>query len=360
MHVRFLRKCVLSQGSDRAAEPGDGLVAQWSVRPMPNVKVGKKWLKKVIPQPVWQRMRAGKRSFYHRLHRSVRFTLETMGYAVARKNDYYSPLPTVSQLKATLSRWNRPSALHGISYDLDAMKRELSGMLERFAGEFAELPSYEEVSRLEFGPGYTKVDALTLYAMIRQTKPRRYIEVGSGMSTYYCCQAARKNAGEGHPLKITCIEPYPYDALSKLEIELIEKEVQDVDPSFFQSLEKDDVLFIDSSHILRIDNDVAFLYLEVLPVLRPGVLVHVHDIPFPFNIPYPPKMWVFDQTWPNVWNEAMLLQAFLCFNDRYRIVLSTPMIRQFDEKFLIESIPFYEPIEKNPATFSSLWLRRVS
>jgi len=130
--------------------------------------------------------------------------------------------------------------------------------------------------------------------------------------------------------------------------------------SFFGQLQKDDVLFIDSSHVLKIDGDVPFLYLEVLPTLNVGVVVHIHDVPFPYNIPYPPQLWVFSQEWPMLWNEAMVVQAFLSFNRNFRVIMSTPLIRYFDEDFLRKSIPIYESIEQNPNTFSSLWLRRVS
>src|SRR5262249_33139884 len=91
-----------------------------------------------------------------------------------------------------------------------------------------------------------------------------------------------------------------------------QKQVQNVDLTTFQKLERDDVLFIDSSHVLKIDGDVPFLYLEVLPSLSAGTVVHIHDVPFPYNIPYPPDLWVF-QVWPVWWNEAMVVQSFLCF-----------------------------------------------
>jgi hypothetical protein len=259
-----------------------------------------------------------------------------------------------------MARWNKPSALVGVAYDLASMKQELTRLLARYAAEFEALPPFHEVGAKEYGPGYTEVDALILYMMIRDAKPRRYLEVGSGMSTYYCFEAARKNASEGHALLITCIEPHPYDRLLAMPgIEVIRKEAQDVDSSLFQALNENDVLFIDSSHIVRIDGEVPLLYLEVLPSLNVGVLVHVHDIPFPYNTPYPPKAWLFAHTWPMQWNEAMLLQAFLCFNDRYRIVMSAPMLRHFDETFLVENLPHYKSIEENPYTFSALWLRRV-
>ena len=237
----------------------------------------------------------------------------------------------------------------------------MSELLSRYLDEFSEIPPYEELRKMGFGPGYTAVDALTLYMMIRHIKPKRYVEVGSGLSTYYCSLAAARNTSEGHPLVITCIEPYPYDKLSTIPgIQIIAKKVQEVEISVFQELQRDDIFFIDSSHVLKIDGDVPFLYLEVLPALNVGVVIHVHDVPFPYNIPYPPQLWVFGRKWPMLWNEAMVVQAFLCFNSDFRIVMSTPLIRHADEAFLMTRIPFYESIDQNPNTFSSLWLRRMS
>ena len=140
---------------------------------------------------------------------------------------------------------------------------------------------------------------------------------------------------------------------------LIVAEAQAVDPATFTNLQQGDIVFIDSSHILKVDGDVSFLYLELLPQLKLGVSIHVHDIPFPYNIPYPPEFWMLKKDWPMFWNEAMVLQALLCCNDRLEITLSTPMIRHFDEPFLRERVPFYETVGQNPNTFSSIWLKRV-
>jgi hypothetical protein len=119
------------------------------------------------------------------------------------------------------------------------------------------------------------------------------------------------------------------------------------------------VFFIDSSHILRVDSDVPYLYLEILPQVKKGVFVHIHDIPFPYNIPYPPELWIFDRAEPMFWNEAMVLQAFLCGNENFQIILSTPMLRFFEEDFLKEKIPIYETVEQNSNAFSSLWMKRI-
>src|SRR6266446_1257271 len=247
--------------------------------------------------------------------------LNRVGHTVALRADYYSPLTSDSDLRSTFERWSRPSALKGIEYDLDHMKSAISDLLCRYLREFSEIPPYKQLQRVGFGLGYTAVDALVLYMMIRHIRPKRYIEVGSGLSTYYCSLAAARNSSEGYPLAITCIEPYPFEKLRTIpNIDIIAKQVQDVEVSFFGQLQKDDVLFIDSSHVLKIDGDVPFLY----------------------NIPYPPQLWVFSQEWPMLWNEAMVVQAFLSFNRNFRVIMSTPLIRYFDEDFLRKSIPIYE------------------
>jgi hypothetical protein len=336
----------------------------------------KKLLRQALPAPLWNGLKrlqqaavsaqgkclaAACRRFGRRNAVAFRRAMESAGYQVARDTDYYSPLPSVTRLQADLPRWNRPSALAGIEFDLEAMKSTLADLLNCYLAEFLTYPPYAEIRQMGFGPGYTAVDALTLYMMIRHLKPKRYIEVGSGVSTYYCSLAAEHNAAEGHPLQITCIEPYPYEKLPTIPgIRVLAKKVEDVDPELFQELRENDVLFIDSSHVLRVDGDVSFLFLEVLPALNLGVMVHIHDIPFPYNFPYPPELWIFGQEWPMFWNEAMVVQAFLAFNRNFKICLSTPLIRHFDEAFLRDRIPIYEPIAQNANAFSSLWLRRTA
>lgn len=316
----------------------------------------KELLRRILPGPVWVFLRRRREDLIFGFRRS----LEALGYNVARRRDFYSPLPVVSDLRRNVSRWNRPSGMPGLAYDLEELKRTLSRMLSRYRDEFATHPAARDVKLAGFGPGFPAVDALTLYAMIRDLRPRRYLEVGSGVSTYFCSRAAIENEREGHPLQIRCIEPNPYPGLRGIPgIELVTQRVQDADLSIFQELEENDVLFIDSSHALRLDGDVPFLYLEVLPRLARGVYVHIHDIPFPYNFPYPPEHWVLEPSWPMFWNEAMVVQAFLCFNDRFEIVMSAPLLRHFDEAFLRRIVPHYESVEENPDTFSSIWLKRI-
>jgi predicted O-methyltransferase YrrM len=248
----------------------------------------------------------------------------------------------------------------GVEYDITGMKVMLADLVGRYSEEFMRLLPYEEALRLGFGPGYTRLDAMVLYAMLRANKPAHYLEVGSGLSTYYASLAGRRNAVEGRPMKITCVEPYPFRALKTLPgITVLQQQVQDVELGLFTSLEEDDVLFIDSSHIVRLDGDVPFLFLEVLPAMRSGPLIHVHNIPFPYHCPYPAGHWIYKEVWPMWWNESMLLQALLCGNNQFAVILSTPLIRFHDEAFLRERVPDYKDIGQDPNTFSSIWLKRI-
>jgi hypothetical protein len=109
---------------------------------------------------------------------------------------------------------------------------------------------------------------------------------------------------------------------------------------------------VTQSHVIRLDGDVPFLFLEVL---RAGPLVHIHDIPFP----YPAEYWIYKSVWPMWWNESMLLHALLCGNKQFAVTLSTPLIRFHDGAFLKQLIPDYKTVDEEPNTFSSIWLKRV-
>lgn len=293
--------------------------------------------------------------------RGAQWFFGLFGYNIVKKADYYSVLPVLSDIEATRGRWEKPSALVGLDIDFAALEKNLGELADNWEQEFAaETGDYVANTRKGFGPGYPHFDARTLYYMLREHKPKRYLEVGSGLSTYYTSLAAKQNAAEGSPLQITCIEPYPFDALRTIEgFELVEGFVQDVPLEKFEELEAGDVLFIDSSHALKIDSDVAFLFMEALPRVKPGVIVHIHDIHFPYNHPFPADYWLFGERWPVYWQEVMLVQAFLAFNDSFEVLLSTPMVRHFDEAFLTSRYDDYTPLADDLNPPSSLWLKRT-
>lgn len=325
---------------------------------MPNMK---QRLSRVLPGSLIEgldglvfRMRRARIRFLHAF-------FGMLGFNIVKKADYYSTLPVLGELRDHRKRWDRPSELPGVDVDVATMSKRLGVLAEQWEAEFTEVTGdYLENTRRGFGPGYPQFDARTLYYFLREHKPRRYLEVGSGLSTYYASLAGARNEAEGSPLGITCIEPYPFDALKTLPgFELVQGFVQDTPLEVFESLESGDVLFIDSSHALKIDSDVAYLFLEVLPRVKPGVFVHIHDVPFPFNTPYPADTWLFGERWPVYWNEAMIVQTFLAFNSGFDVLLSVPMIRHQDEAFLVERFPDYVPLAKDPNPPSSLWIQRV-
>jgi hypothetical protein len=310
--------------------------------------------KKVIPPPIWTILKSSKRAAI----RSLRKSWGVLGLNVARRADFYSPLPVYEELLETRDQWNRPSALRGVKYDLDEMEKRLANLSSRRFEDWSHLPPYSEAVNAGFGPGYPPIDAMILFMMLREIKPKRYLEIGSGLSTYYANLAAAENSREGAPLQITCIEPYPYAQLNSIPgIKLCAQKVQEVSLDEFSKLERSDVLFIDSSHALKVGSDVTYLLLEALPALQPGVWTHIHDVPFPYNIPYPPEFWIEDRNWPIYWNEAMAVQAFLAFNNRFEIHLSVPLLRHFREDSLRSHIPGYESPKRDDSMPSALWLQ---
>jgi hypothetical protein len=168
-------------------------------------------------------------------------------------------------------------------------------------------------------PMFGSQDALVLHGMLRLHRPRRVVEVGSGWSSAVMLDTAERFL-ELRP-HLTFVEPYP-DNLDMLltdddrrDVDVLPVAVQDADPGIFAALGRDDVLFIDSSHVVKVGSDVTYLLLEVLPALAPGVVVHVHDIAYPFEV-HPG--WLDEG---RMWAEPYLLRALLTDTDRWAIRL---------------------------------------
>jgi hypothetical protein len=164
---------------------------------------------------------------------------------------------------------------------------------------------------------YEAGDSEYLYCFIRQFKPKRIIEIGSGNSTLMARNAIRKNNldVENYSCKHICIEPYEMPWLKDIGVELIREKVENIDLDFFQQLEENDILFIDSSHIIRAQGDVLYEFLEILPSLKIGVFIHIHDIFTPRDYP---NHWLLDKHL--LWNEQYLLEAFLSNNSDFKII----------------------------------------
>jgi hypothetical protein len=313
--------------------------------------------KSIAPPSLWRVLKKLKFLFI----RSIQNSAALAGFTIARKSDYYSPLPVRSELLATRSLWDKPSRLRGIDYDLPEMQRLLRHLFATYGAELRALPSEEECQQAGYGPGFPLIDGRVLYGLLRELKPHCYLEIGSGLSTYFASLGAGKNEAEGRHLKINCVEPYPYPALARIPgIEVNARKVQEVELDRFAELQSGDILFIDSSHSLKVGSDVAYLINEVLPTLKAGVYIHIHDIPFPYNTPYPADQCIFGENWPLYFNEAMAVQAFLAFNSKYRIFLSCPLLRHFHPGWIEEQVASAHLAQQKGGTYSSLWLKKIA
>ena len=272
-------------------------------------------------------------------------------------NHYYQPIPDTRTLKDNL--WQKQSELVGI----DINEEYQINLLSKFSSEFKE--EYESFPRTKTSIPYQyyvnnsmfeSVDGEILYCMIRYFKPKKIIEIGSGYSTYLSAQAILKNKEEDDSYKyeLIAIEPYPNDilkagfpGLSKL----IPKKVQDIPLSEFKKLRGNDILFIDSSHVLKIGSDVQYEYLEILPRLNKGVVIHLHDIFLPAEYP---KEWVLKDY--RFWNEQYLLQAFLIFNDSFEVLWAGSYMHLKHPDKLEAAFSSYKRDERWPGSF---WIRKI-
>jgi predicted O-methyltransferase YrrM len=189
------------------------------------------------------------------------------------------------------------------------------------------------------------LDAVVLFAITRRFRPVSVIEIGSGYSSLIMQRALAGRQSTHH-----VIEPYPRPFVEELAgtgaIKLQRKEVQQVPLEFFDQLQPGDILFIDSSHVVSIGSDVQFEILEVLPRLRPGVLVHFHDIFWPAEYP---RTWVTDLHW--FLNEQYMLQAFLAFNAQFEALLAVNYVQS-------RSPDEVKSVTGRGDTGSSFWMRR--
>ena len=231
---------------------------------------------------------------------------------------YHSPIPDQAELRLRED-------------EIWAPRNLLAGVDMRVPGQLALLASLGPyVASIDYPvdepPGaagyyymngmFPVLDAEFLFAALCLFKPKRVVEVGSGFSSLVVADVNRRMLGGA--MDVTCIDPFPRDFLAAgVEgiTRLIASRMEEIDLTVFEALEAGDVLFIDSSHVSKVGSDVNFLFFEVLPRIKPGVYVHLHDIFLPDEYP---KAWVLDEG--RAWNEQYLLHAFLMSNREWRVV----------------------------------------
>lgn len=269
-------------------------------------------------------------------------------------NHHYVPIPDLARLA---QHPTQPSQLVGLDLAEEAQLALLREVFPRYRSEFEGFAqTLADAAPGQYyleNPAFKEVDAHALHALVRHHRPARIVEVGSGYSTLCTAAACLRNRAEGHPCEFVSVEPYPND-LFKDPIhgldELVAKPLEEIGFGLFEALEANDVLFIDSTHVLSTGSDVARLYLEILPRLRPGVLVHIHDIFLPADYP---RDWLTEEQ--IFWNEQYLLQAFLAFNSSFEVVFAAHFLHLRHPDLLAAAVPGYDPQRSAPGSF---WIRR--
>ena len=280
-------------------------------------------------------------------HRSIKTLL------FAPPGHYYSPLP---DLKAIKENRKQIFLQHDPLLGLDIGHSRQIDLLKTFRKHYADMPFQDKPNRKQryyFSNGlFSYSDAIILYSFIRHFKPKRIIEVGSGFSSAVMLDTSDQFFN--NKIDITFIDPFPkrlkrlLSELDRSQYRIIAKPVQSVPTNLFVKLNKDDILFIDSSHVSKIGSDVNHLIFKILPILNPGVIIHFHDIPWPFV--YPEK-WVFQG---RAWNEAYLLRAFMQYNEAFEILYHNSYMGHCCEKEVADMLPL---CLKNIG--GSIWLRKV-
>lgn len=272
-------------------------------------------------------------------------------FAIVRHH-YYEPILFAKDLKRDLTL---PREIAGLDLN-EAAQLELVDQFN-YRDELLRIPTVQKGSG-EFGyhnGSFEPGDAEFLYDMIRHFQPKRIIEVGSGNSTLMARLAIKANRTDnpGYECEQICIEPFEQPWLEAAGVTVLRKKVECCPDSLFETLDQNDILFIDSSHIIRPQGDVLHEYLHVLGLLRPNVIVHVHDVFTPHDYP---AQWLLRDRW--LWNEQYLLEAFLSFNAHFEIIGAVNWLARHHGARLNNACPVWMREQwREPGSF---WFRRLN
>jgi predicted O-methyltransferase YrrM len=263
-------------------------------------------------------------------------------------NHYYEPFFYTKKLKKS---FREDRNLPGIDMNIENQIKLLDKF--NYQEELIQISLLQD-SPLNYsfrrGP-FLSGDSEILYNLIRYFKPRKIIEIGCGHSSLMIQHGLRKNKElDNIDFKHICIEPYEAGWVKNLDVEFVKTPVEEIEHEMFKTLDSGDILFIDSSHIIRPQGDVLFEYLEILPILKKGVLVHIHDI-------FSPKdyldEWLIEGV--NFWNEQYLLEAFLSCNSEFKIICATNYLKHNYFELLRSKCPILTN-DREPGSF---WIQKV-
>jgi hypothetical protein len=276
--------------------------------------------------------------------------LRRLGYHLVRAN-YYSPIPDVESLAPEL--WTEPAPMPGVDFDLDAQLGYLREELAPYLREFSPPadPPGDELGFHHANPYYGSLDADLLYAMVRRHRPPRIVELGSGYTTLVIAGARKRNNAEGTPARHEVFDPFPSDLLHRVRagIALHAQAAVDVPLEVLLSLQRGEMLVIDTTHTVKPGGEVTRLILEVLPRLAAGVIVHIHDFFRPFEYPR-----VLFERYGVFWQEHYLVQALLIGSGDWEILCANHALARLRLPEAQELVPQLTP-EHAP---SALWIRR--
>ena len=265
------------------------------------------------------------------------------------RDHYYEPQFKNEHLR---SRFKKPIKNLNI-FDRDKLNINLSPK-QKYTKELLNLKLDQKNNLTSFNmknPFFSRGDADFLYQFIRQTKPKNIIEIGCGHSTLIANEAIKKNKNEKKNCLITCVDPGEISLISTLNVKRIKKKVEDCNISIFKRLRKNDLLFIDSTHIIKPFGDVLKIYHEIIPTLNKGVNICIHDIFTPYSYP---SDWIIDQNL--FWNEQYLLETLMTNNKKYQVI--APLF--FLSKKHFSRLKKYCPYLSNKSMPSSFYIKKLN
>lgn len=283
----------------------------------------------------------------------TRKALRMVGVFPLREH-FYEPVVHAEDLRRPL---NQERVIPGLDLNVNGQLDVVKQMT--FADELREFPLKDEsgTGKREFfyhNGSFEGADAGFLYSMIRRFRPKRIVEIGGGMSTLVIHRAIRRNASQdpSYACRHICVEPYLQPWLEEVGAEIVRRKVELCDLTLFDQLESGDILFVDSSHVVRPQGDVLFEILEVFGRLKPGVFVHVHDMFTPRDYP---EQWVLvDQ---RIWTEQYMIEAFLAFNNTFQVIGALNYLYYNHNSELMAACP----VAGSGPNFDprSFWMKRV-
>jgi len=287
---------------------------------------------------------------------------QSLGFHVTPTH-FHQPIPDTRTLRDEI--WDKKSELVGMEMNPTKQLDFLSKTIPLFMEE-CDFPREATTTPHEFfrqNGAFLTVDAEVYHCMIRHFKSKIVIEAGSGATTYLAARACRLNwEKEKVKTDLVAIDPYPnkivrsgFPGFSGL----LEKKMQDIDLDFFSQLGENDILFVDSTHIAQIGSDVNYIFLEVLPRLKKGVIIHIHDIFIPAEYP---KKWIFEDRF--FWTEQYILQAFLSFNPDFEVLWASSYMHENYAGKLKTAFPAFQDLGQDYPFYpevvpSSFWFRRA-